>query len=138
MNQVSTGVYGGFAWARRVCNSQKLRSPAREVRLPLHIFTTNWFITLFASEWPAEAILPIWDSMVLATANCRTAQGEASSGGLNASACLGYALRARSHCRFVLPLIYFIPYLFLKRQCDRTLRYASPTAKAPNMLANLV
>jgi hypothetical protein len=36
--------------------------------------------------------------------------------------------RARSHCRFVLPLIHFIPYflkysvsLFLKRQCDRTL-----------------
>jgi hypothetical protein len=34
--------------------------------------------------------------------------------------------RARSHCRFVLPLIHFIPYpltysvpLFLKRQCDR-------------------
>ena len=37
--------------------------------------------------------------------------------------------RARSHCRFVLPFIYFIPEsltysvpLFLKRQCDRTLR----------------
>jgi hypothetical protein len=37
-------------------------------------------------------------------------------------------LRARSHCRFVLPLIHFIPDsltysipLFLKRQCDRTL-----------------
>ena len=36
--------------------------------------------------------------------------------------------RARLHCRFVLPLIQFIPYLltysvplFLKRQCDRTL-----------------
>jgi hypothetical protein len=36
--------------------------------------------------------------------------------------------RARSHCRFVLPLIHFIPYsltysvpLFLKRQCYRTL-----------------
>jgi hypothetical protein len=35
--------------------------------------------------------------------------------------------RARSHCRFALPLIRFIPYprtysvpLFLKRQCDRT------------------
>jgi galactosylceramidase len=38
------------------------------------------------------------------------------------------ARRARSHCRFVLPLIHFIPDsltysvpLFLKRQCDRTL-----------------
>ena len=38
------------------------------------------------------------------------------------------AVRARSHCRFVLPLIHFIPDsliysvpLFLKRQCDRTL-----------------
>jgi arylsulfatase A-like enzyme len=37
-------------------------------------------------------------------------------------------IRARSHCRFVLPLIHFIPdsltysvALFLKRQCDRTL-----------------
>jgi MFS family permease len=37
-------------------------------------------------------------------------------------------LRARSHCRFVPPLIHFIPDLltysvplFLKRQCDRTL-----------------
>jgi hypothetical protein len=36
--------------------------------------------------------------------------------------------RARSHCRFVLPLMHFIPdsltysvTLFLKRQCDRTL-----------------
>jgi hypothetical protein len=36
--------------------------------------------------------------------------------------------RARSHCRFVLPLIHFIPDsltysvpLYLKRQCDRTL-----------------
>ena len=36
--------------------------------------------------------------------------------------------RARSHCRFVLPLIHFIPDSltysapeFLKRQCDRTL-----------------
>ena len=36
--------------------------------------------------------------------------------------------RARSYCRFVLPLIHFIPGsltysvpLFLKRQCDRTL-----------------
>ena len=36
--------------------------------------------------------------------------------------------RARSHCRFVLLLIHFIPYsliysvpLFLKQQCDRTL-----------------
>ena len=36
--------------------------------------------------------------------------------------------RVRSHCRFVLPLIHFIPFslresvpLFLKRQCDRTL-----------------
>ena len=34
----------------------------------------------------------------------------------------------RSHCRFVLPLIHFVPYsliysvrLFLKQQCDRTL-----------------
>jgi hypothetical protein len=40
----------------------------------------------------------------------------------------GGADRARSHCRFVLPLIHFIPDLrtyspplFLKRQCDRTL-----------------
>jgi hypothetical protein len=38
------------------------------------------------------------------------------------------ACRTRSHYRFVLPLIHFIPYsltysvpLFLKRQCDRTL-----------------
>jgi len=37
--------------------------------------------------------------------------------------------RARSHCRFVPPLIHFIPDaltysvpLFLKRRCDRTLR----------------
>jgi hypothetical protein len=40
----------------------------------------------------------------------------------------GGAARARSHCRFVPPLIHFIPDLltrsaplFLKRQCDRTL-----------------
>ena len=39
--------------------------------------------------------------------------------------------RARSHCRFVPPLIHFIPDsltqsvpLFLKRQCDRTLGWA--------------
>jgi hypothetical protein len=39
--------------------------------------------------------------------------------------------RARSHCRFVLPLIHVIPQsltysvpLFLKRRCDRTLRPA--------------
>ena len=40
--------------------------------------------------------------------------------------------RARSHCRFVLPLVRFIPDsltysvpLFLKRQCDRTLGESS-------------
>jgi hypothetical protein len=40
----------------------------------------------------------------------------------------GAAARARSHCRFVLPLIHFMPDsrayslpLFLKRRCDRTL-----------------
>jgi hypothetical protein len=41
---------------------------------------------------------------------------------------LAGANRARSHCRFALPLIHFIPDsltysvpLFLERQCDRTL-----------------
>jgi hypothetical protein len=40
----------------------------------------------------------------------------------------GGTYRARSHCRFVLPLIHFIPDFltysvppFLKRQCDRSL-----------------
>jgi hypothetical protein len=44
--------------------------------------------------------------------------------------------RARSHCRFVPPLIRFIPYLliysvplYLKRRCDRTL--GTPEYMAP-------
>jgi hypothetical protein len=48
----------------------------------------------------------------------------------------GGAARARSHCRFVLPLIYLIPdsltysvALFLKRQCDRTLGDADEDEK---------
>jgi hypothetical protein len=45
--------------------------------------------------------------------------------------------RARSHCRFVLPLIHFIPEsltysvpLFLKRLCDRSLPHARRAAAA--------
>ena len=55
------------------------------------------------------------------------AGGVAPAGVENVERLRGYS-RARSHCRFVLPLIHFIPYpltypvhLFLKRQCDRTL-----------------
>ena len=46
--------------------------------------------------------------------------------------------RARSHCRFIPPLIHFIPYsltysvpLFLKRQCDRTLGGAAAELREP-------
>jgi hypothetical protein len=46
--------------------------------------------------------------------------------------------RARSHCRFVRPLIHFTPDsltysvpLFLKRQCDRTLGMHGVVARVP-------
>ena len=59
------------------------------------------------------------------------AGGVAPAGVENVERLRGYS-RARSHCRFVLPLIHFIPYpltypvhLFLKRQCDRTLGYCA-------------
>jgi hypothetical protein len=49
-------------------------------------------------------------------------------------------LRARSHRRFVPPLIHAIPYsltysvpLFLKRQCDRTLGGLPPGATTPRL-----
>jgi hypothetical protein len=62
----------------------------------------------------------------------RRAGGRPGACGVSAPAVRGPALRglqrARSRCRFALPLIHFIPYsrtgsapLFLKRQCDRTL-----------------
>jgi hypothetical protein len=48
----------------------------------------------------------------------------------------GIVARARSHCRFVPPLMHFIPDLltyssplFLKRQCDRTLGHVSAQLK---------
>ena len=55
----------------------------------------------------------------------------------------GWRTRARSHCRFVLPLIHFIPDslrysvpLFLKRQCDRTLwRTGRPECLSPRLRA---
>jgi hypothetical protein len=46
--------------------------------------------------------------------------------------------RARSYCRFILPLIKFIPYsltysvpLFMKRQCDRILGRRLPERRRP-------
>jgi hypothetical protein len=66
-------------------------------------------------------------------------QHASQRGGAGSRARAGGRPRARSHCRFVLPHIHFIPALrtysvpqFLKRQCDRTLdrppRYGAAAA----------
>ena len=37
-------------------------------RLPLHVFTTSWFITLYAAALSADAVFPVWDAMLLSAA----------------------------------------------------------------------
>jgi hypothetical protein len=63
-----------------------------------------------------------------------------SGGGHQPGAAAGGAPRARSHCRFLLPLIHFIPYsrtdsvsLSPRRQCDRTLGAPGLCARLPRL-----
>eukprot|EP01052_Picozoa_sp_SAG31_P020510 SAG31_NODE_1545_length_7942_cov_6.001020_8_plen_681_part_00 len=49
----------------------ELATHLRKAGLPLHVFTTSWFITLFSSALPADAVFPIWDAMLLTAGSVR-------------------------------------------------------------------